>query len=106
MQTLYNRLNGGASAGVAVASVKKAPAAGHRLRSGGSNTAGDGYDDAAALAFLIAAVVDVTIGGGTSTEPPLLTAPAGSAGSSSNDGKCPPYLCWGHRYSLVMLFRY
>lgn len=87
MQTLYKRLNGGASAGSTVVSAKKFPAAGHRLR-GASNTGGDSYDDAAALAFLTAAVVDVTIGGGTSGESPLSTVPAGSAGSSSNDGKC------------------
>ncbi|XP_025418110.1 uncharacterized protein LOC112688909 [Sipha flava] len=86
VQTLYKQLNGGASAGSA--------ASGHRLRGASSNAGGDSYDDAAALAFLTAAVLDVTIGSGTSAESPLTTVPAGSAGSSSNDDYRQYYYYW------------
>jgi len=86
VQTLYKRLNGGTVAGSTVTSTKKVQTAGHRLRPT-LNSGVDDYDDAAALAFLTAAVVDVALGGGATAESHSTPVPANSAGSS-NDGKC------------------
>lgn len=88
VQTLYERLNAGASAST-VASTKEVPAAGHRIQTSsnnGKNSAGDDYDDAAALAFLTAAVVEVNYGGAPAAVSPSSPAPANSSGSQ-NDGK-------------------
>lgn len=70
-----------------MASAKKVSTSGHRLRTAPNSSGGDEYDDAAALAFLTAAVVDVVVGDGASVEAQSTTAPANSA-SSPNDGKC------------------
>lgn len=89
VQALYKRLDSGV-AGTTAPSVKKVPTlVGHRMRTTSNNGAGaDDYDDAAALAFLTAAVVDVVIGSSTSAESPSSPAPASSG--SQNDGKCSP----------------
>lgn len=86
VQTLYKRLNGGTVAGSTVTSTKKVQTAGHRLRPT-LNSGADDYDDAAALAFLTAAVVDVTLGGGATAESHSTPVPTNSSGSL-NDGKC------------------
>jgi len=86
VQTLYKRLNGGNVGGSTAASTKKVQSVGHRLRPA-LNSGVDDYDDAAALAFLTAAVVDVTLGGGTTAESHSTPVPANSSGAS-NDGKC------------------
>jgi len=86
VQTLYKRLNSGNVGGSTAASTKKIQSIGHRLRPT-VNSGADDYDDAAALAFLITAVVDVTLGGGTTAESHSTPVPANSSGSS-DDGKC------------------
>lgn len=85
VQTLYKRLNSGNAAGSTATSTKKVPAINHRIRPI-LNSGVDDYDDAAALVFLTAAVVDVSIGGGATTESHSTPVPANSSGSS-NDGK-------------------
>lgn len=66
-------------------STKKVQTASHRLRPT-LNGGVDDYDDAAALAFLTAAVVDVSLGGGATGESHSTPVPANASGSS-NEGK-------------------
>lgn len=90
MQTLYKRLNSGVAVSTAASSVaKKVPATGHRLRTtsnNGGGSDGDEYDDAAALAFLSAAIVDVAVGAAALVDPPSSPAPANASGPPT-DGK-------------------
>lgn len=86
VQTLYKRLNGGTVAGSTATSTKKVQTAGHRLRPT-LNSGVDDYDDAAALAFLTAAVVDVSLGGGATGESHSTPVPSNASGSL-NEGKC------------------
>ncbi|XP_050061562.1 uncharacterized protein LOC114123496 [Aphis gossypii] len=93
VQTLYKRLNSGNVGGSTAASTKKIQSIGHRLRPT-VNSGAEDYDDAAALAFLIAAVVDVTLGGGTTAESHSTPVPANSSGSSDDDYRHYYYYYW------------
>lgn len=86
VQTLYKRLNSGVVVSTVASSMaKKGPATGHRLRTT-SNSDGDEYDDAAALTFLSAAIIDVAVGAAALADPPSSPAPANASGPPT-DGK-------------------
>ncbi|KAL5238430.1 hypothetical protein ACI65C_005840 [Semiaphis heraclei] len=93
VQTLYKRLNGGTVTGSTVTSTKKVQTTGHRLRPT-LNGGVDDYDDAAALAFLTAAVVDVSLGGGATGESHSTPVPANASGSSNEDYRHYYYYYW------------
>lgn len=88
LQTLYEQLSAGVSAST-LASTKEVPVVGHRVHTSsnnGKNNAGEDYDDAVALEFLTAAIVEVDLDGTSIAVSPLSPVPANSSGSQ-NDGK-------------------